>query len=419
MTVKTRDEINSEIDTLLPDNTSQEISPADLRAPLKDLADSAKFAADLATVATSGAYGDLMGKPALATVATSGAYGDLMGKPALGSAAALTAGEAAGNVPVLDADGKIADAVLPSYVGAVLTGVSFAINAAITATDTVLSAVGKLQRQITDLSSSVTGILGWARREVLTANRTYYVRTDGSNSNSGLANTSGGAFLTIQKAINTVTDTLDLGGFSVTIQVGAGTYASGVLMTRPAVGGVLKISGDTTTPANVALSMAGGCITASGASVKLSVEGLKVASSGADGLLAADCGQIAVSGKMDYGACAGAHNHTKYGGIIDVSGISYNITAAATFHFWTETFGACIRAIGAATVTITGSPTFTVFVQSQIGSGIVGLGATYSGTVTGKRYNADSNAVIYTAGSGASYFPGTVAGTTATGGQYV
>lgn len=41
-------------------------------------------------------------------------------------------------------------------------------------------------------------------RDLLTTNRTYYVRTDGSNSNNGLANTSGGAFLTIQKAIDTV-----------------------------------------------------------------------------------------------------------------------------------------------------------------------------------------------------------------------
>jgi len=42
----------------------------------------------LATVATTGAYGDLSGTPSLATVATTGAYSDLSGKPTLGTASA-------------------------------------------------------------------------------------------------------------------------------------------------------------------------------------------------------------------------------------------------------------------------------------------------------------------------------------------
>ena len=47
----------------------------------------AAASADLATVATTGAYSDLSGKPSLATVATSGAYSDLTGRPSLATVA--------------------------------------------------------------------------------------------------------------------------------------------------------------------------------------------------------------------------------------------------------------------------------------------------------------------------------------------
>ena len=44
---------------------------------------------------------------------------------------------------------------------------------------------------------------------------------------------------------------------------------------------------------------------------------------------------------------------------------------------------------------------------------------TFIGTATGMRYSAGYSGIINTAGGGANYFPGTVAGTTAAGGQYV
>ena len=51
------------------------------------LADTAIQPADLATVATTGAYSDLSGTPSLATVATTGAYADLSGTPSLATVA--------------------------------------------------------------------------------------------------------------------------------------------------------------------------------------------------------------------------------------------------------------------------------------------------------------------------------------------
>ena len=60
-------------------------------------------------------------------------------------------------------------------------------------------------------------------REVLTANRSYFVRTDGNDANTGLSNTAGAAFLTIQKALDVV-GALDLSTFLATIWINDGTY---------------------------------------------------------------------------------------------------------------------------------------------------------------------------------------------------
>ena len=101
------------------------------------------------------------------------------------------------------------------------------------------------------------------QRETLTANRTYYVRTDGSNSNNGLTNTSGGAFLTIQKAVNVIYG-LDISTYTVTIKLGnSGTWTAGITLDGPWVGnGTVLLQGDTTTPANTIISVtSGNCIT--------------------------------------------------------------------------------------------------------------------------------------------------------------
>ena len=92
-------------------------------------------------------------------------------------------------------------------------------------------------------------------REVLTSNRTYYVRTDGSDSNDGLTDSSGGAFLTIQKAVDVVA-ALDISVYDVTIQVKDGTYTGAVILEAPLVGsGKLTIQGNSGTPSNVLISV--------------------------------------------------------------------------------------------------------------------------------------------------------------------
>src|SRR3954447_13757840 len=109
---------------------------------------------------------------------------------------------------------------------------------------------------LSDLASTAAARANLGVREQLSANRTYYVRTDGSDSNNGLANSSSGAFLTIQKAIDTV-GALDLSIYNVTVQVADGTYTGTVTVTGPWVGsGTVFLQGNTTTPANVVITTA-------------------------------------------------------------------------------------------------------------------------------------------------------------------
>ena len=145
---------------------------------------------------------------------------------------------------------------------------------------------------------------GYAPREVLTANRTYYVRTDGSDSNTGLANTSGGAFLTIQKAIDVV-GSIDLSIYDVTIQVGAGTYTQNLVFKTLVGAGSATLQGDTTTPSNVVLSPASGsCLVARDIVGKWSITGFKTNTTGGAIHISVPNAYLNI-GAMDYGAAPG------------------------------------------------------------------------------------------------------------------
>src|SRR5580765_937100 len=95
-------------------------------------------------------------------------------------------------------------------------------------------------------SASVSG--GSVPREILQAGRTYYVRSDGNDNNTGLGNSAGNAFLTLQKGWNAVA-ALDLNGFNVTIQCGTvTTWTTGINITATPIGGatvVLDLNGGT------------------------------------------------------------------------------------------------------------------------------------------------------------------------------
>jgi hypothetical protein len=261
----------------------------------------------------------------------------------------------------------------------------------------------------------------WATaREVLTGARTYYVRTDGSDSNTGLVDSAGGAYLTIQKAINVVYGTLDLGGFAVTIDVGNGTYTGAVSVTSPQVGaGTITIFGDTTTPSNVVISVTSNtAVRVTGFGSVLNLSGVKiVTTTSGSGIYVSSGGVVNITGKCDFGTCVSNQMVTDSQGVINCISVNYDITGGATCHMNSSQGGQII--LFGNTVTLTGTPAFSVQFARGTGTAFMAaLSITYSGSATGTRYSATTNAVIDTGGGGASYFPGNAAGSTATGGQY-
>ncbi|QQZ62040.1 hypothetical protein JI735_05020 [Paenibacillus sonchi] len=80
-----------------------------------------------------------------------------------------------------------------------------------------------------------------------TADITYYVRTDGNDGNNGLANTAGGAFRTIAKALNAVPSVVN---HTVNIMVGAGTYTESLVIYGFTGRGSLSVAGSISSAAS-------------------------------------------------------------------------------------------------------------------------------------------------------------------------
>jgi hypothetical protein len=282
---------------------------------------------------------------------------------------------------------------------------------------------------------ATTAFVTTATREKLSSARTYYVRTDGSDSNNGLTNTAGGAFLTLQKAYDTVAGSLDLGNSNVTIQVADGTYtmSSGVpfvAVSAPWIGsGSVTISGNTTTPSNVVVS----CTSANAFDISanlaaiLYVKGFK-ASVATFGNVFAHIGVGTVLfDKMEFSTTAFYHVFSasncsilQCAGSISPSFVagSYTISGNAIAHWAAQSQGA-VKCF-AATLTLTGTPAFSgQFALAARQSFMEVYSNTYSGSATGVRYTAQENSVIFTNGAGATALPGNAGGSTATGGQYV
>lgn len=256
------------------------------------------------------------------------------------------------------------------------------------------------------LSCRVTALAG---REVLTANRAYYVATNGNDNNDGLSANS--PFLTIQRAIDVISKSLDMLDYQVTVYVADGTYTTPVSF-KPYVGSVVPIiTGNSGAPGNVIISVTGDNAFYNGTGSGWSVSYVKIqTSSVGSGVLALYSGSIIWLISVHFGACTAYHINARFGGSVDISG-DYTISGSAIGHIEAE-YGGFIFSSSTSTVTLTGTPAFAAAFAYAYCNGIIRYTSkTFSGSATGRKYLCELSGAIYTGGL---TLPGSTAGITST-----
>ncbi len=264
-----------------------------------------------------------------------------------------------------------------------------------------------------------TGTGRWfpIEREILTADRTYYVRTDGNDSNTGLANTSGDAFLTWAKA-QEVLATLDGNGYIATVKF-TGTFTSAITIDKAFIGlSAIQLDGDTTTPSNAFINITGSdCITLRSNSTPIFIKGFRLATN--TGICLANfLGTLTINGNMDFATAGFSH--------IYVSGqksqvnqkASYTISGGSGSHIqiYDQSLFDGNDAPNTYTVTLTGTPNFSAaFIIAGRAATALFVNTTYSGSATGQRYQVQPLSGIWAIGT---TFPGNSAGTADAKGYY-
>jgi len=264
---------------------------------------------------------------------------------------------------------------------------------------------------------------GGGGRELLTADRTYYVRTDGSDSNNGLADTPGSAFRAPQKAIDVMAG-LDIGIYNATGLVRDGTYDGKIRLKSYVGSGRCFLRGNPSNVSGVVLdyTTGSGSIDAvidadgvlspwyigdfsiaatatnrfsirawNGASIVIDKPVRFNATNGGSHIFLDNYGKCFVNSNYSINGATGNHIFARVGSTFIVSG-SYPITLTLTSASWTNSF-----------------------INAQRLSLVDYWGFTLSGSATGAWYTVSTNSVIFTNGA---TLPGSLGGFVASGGQY-
>ena len=239
-------------------------------------------------------------------------------------------------------------------------------------------------------------------RQVLTANRTYFISPTGSNSNDGL--TAATPFLTPQKFADVV-GTLDRGIFSVTGQFANGTYSFGSNFLSPKDGvgdGDIVYLGNADNPENVTFTgtNADGFIQAFGLSKWQIFQGIKFTNTNNGHVFNAQFGSKVQYKNCDFGAVgSGWHIVSANGAIVSNGNAPSKITGSSSGFLLL--FSAGLAEFVLATLTIQNTPTWgSAFAMVVHASQLNFYNATVMGSSTGTKAIINSAGNISNAGGG-------------------
>lgn len=261
--------------------------------------------------------------------------------------------------------------------------------------------------------------LGNVTRINLTADTTFYVSSTGNDSTGTGA--VGAPWATITHAYNYLVNHVNLAGYTATIQVAdsGSAYAPAVMTGRPIGNGDVIIRGNPTTPANVVITAtsANAFYLVGGASAY--IRGFRVTATGANndignGIYVNGAGSVALIENITFGACSTAWMSAASCGQVFVVG---DFTGAGNTEAALRSFAGGLIYMTPVVATFTGTPAMGLgFALARVnGNVVVDAATTFSGAVTGSRYQATMGGAISTTTGNINFLPGNSAGSAVTG----
>ncbi|MGO4316720.1 hypothetical protein [Agrobacterium sp. MCAB5] len=260
-------------------------------------------------------------------------------------------------------------------------------------------------------------LLALRSREVLLANRTYYVAPSGAGSDSNSGLDTGSAWSTIQHAYDFVCDRLDLNGFKVEIRLMDGVHTDGLIASSVALGihdtDSVSITGNSGNHNAVILRVSGdhairtGGVDGSHSICQFTLKNFRLETIGAGNF---DCllnnGATVHFAGLVFGQCTGSHITTTHLGWTYADS-GYSVAKGATnFHIGSQSNG--ITVIHNQTVTFEEPLAFTAFVSVTAGAQAYINNVTWvnKANVTGHRFYATLGGLVYSQYQPIDYVPG-------------